>query len=378
MNRIRILHLITELEPGGAENLLLNICRGLDKEKFNLIVGYISGPGTLANQIRRTGVRVVDLTHRGKIDLFLLFRLIFLMRKKRVKIVHTHLVHASIVGRVAAKLAGVKILVTTRHYAYDLKERSFTYWLERKLAGFNRMTIAISKAVRDYLIRKENYDCKKVTVIYNTVDLRLFDLNMVKESVTNSDNYLIGSVGRLHPQKGHSILIQSMSAVIREFRKTRLLIIGSGSLRMELENLARNLKVSDHVTFLGLKSPLEVIEILRGVNLFVLASNWEGFGIAVIEAMALSKPVVATAVEGLHEVIEDGRTGFLVPQGDPQALAEKVIYLLKNRDLSTEMGKEGRKRVETLFSLDNMIVKLERLYRDLLNQEKVYRECGYG
>jgi len=371
MNRIRILHLITELEPGGAENLLLNICRGLDKEKFDLIVGYISGPGTLANQIRRTGVRVVDLTHRGKIDPFLLFRLIFLMRKERVKIVHTHLVHASIVGRVTAKLAGVKILVATRHYAYDLKEKSFTYWLERKLAGLNRMTIAISKAVRDYLIIKENYDCKKVTVIYNTVDLRLFDLNMVKESVTNSDNYLIGSVGRLHPQKGHSILIQSMSAVIREFRKTQLLIIGSGSLRMELENLARNLKVSDHVTFLGLKSPLEVIEILRGVNLFVLASNWEGFGIAVIEAMASSKPVVATAVEGLHEVIEDGRTGFLVPPGDPQALAEKVIYLLKNRDLSIEMGKEGRKRVEALFSLDNMIVKLERLYWDLLNQEKV-------
>ncbi|MDH4223768.1 MAG: glycosyltransferase [candidate division Zixibacteria bacterium] len=366
MNRIKVLHLITELEPGGAENLLLNICRQLGKKNFNILVGYISGPGTLSNQIRNSSVRVIDLTNKGKIDFLLLFRLIFLMRKERIKIVHTHLVHASIVGRVAAKLAGVKIILTTRHYAYDPKEKSFMRWLERRLAVFNMMTIAISKAVRDYLIRKENYDSKKVTLIYNTVDLGLFDLNGVKESVTNSDNYLIGSVGRLHPSKGHSILIQSMSTVIREFRKTRLLIIGSGSQRMELENLARELKISEHVTFLGLKSPAEVIEIIRDVDLFVLASNWEGFGIAVIEAMALCKPVVVTAVEGLREVIEDGRTGFLVPPGNPHALAERIIYLLKNRDLSVEMGKEGRKRVEALFSLDNMIMKLERLYQDLL------------
>jgi glycosyltransferase involved in cell wall biosynthesis len=377
MKKINLLYLITELEPGGAENLLLNMCRELDQAKFNLVVGYIFGPGTLADQIRRTGVRVVDLTRRGKIDPLLLFRLIFLMRKNRVKIVHTHLVHASIAGRVAAKLAGVKILITTRHYAYDPKMKSFTYWLERKSAELNTMTIAISRAVRDYLINKENHDCKKVSLIYNAVDLRLFDLDMVKKSIENSDNYLIGSVGRLHPVKGHDILIQSMSAVTREFRNARLIIIGSGSQRVELENLSRKLKVSEHVTFLGLKSPLEVIEILREVDLFVLASNWEGFGIAVIEAMALGKPVVATAVDGLREVIEDGRTGFLVPPGDPYALAEKVIYLLKNRELSVEMGKEGRKRVETLFSLDTMIVKLERLYRDLLNQETVQGGSGY-
>ena len=371
MNKIRILHLITELELGGAENLLLNICRKLDKKKFNILVGYIYGPGTLANQFRRAGVRVIDLSRKGKIDPLLMFRLTFLMRKERIRIVHTHLVHASVVGRVAAKLAGVEILVTTRHYAYQPKEKTLTRWLERKSAKLNHMTIAISQAVRDYLIEREDYDIKKVTVIYNAVDLKLFDSSIVERPAANAQNHVIGSVGHLYPQKGHDVLIQGMSQIVREFPETQLMIIGNGPQRLMLEHLAQRQKVSDRIAFLGSKSPPEVIEILRNVDLFVLASNWEGFGIAVIEAMAAGKPVVATAVEGLREVIEDGRTGFLVPPGKPHALAEKVIYLLRNRNVSIEMGKEGRKRVEILFSLDSMIVKLENLYRNLLNQKTV-------
>jgi len=359
------------LEPAGAENMLLSIARNLDRKRFYLMVGYIYGPGTLATELKRAGVQVIDLSREGKIDPWVIVKLFLLIRREKVKIVHTHLVHASIVGRVAAKLAGVKILVTTRHYAYDLKEKSFICWLERKLAGLNRMTIAISKAVRDYLIRTENYDCKKVTVIYNTVDLRLIDSEAPVIISRNQNDFLIGSVGQLHPSKGYDTLLKSMPQVIKEFPSVKLIIIGDGIQREYLERLCSDLGISQRVSFRGRKMPAEVLGFLKNIDLFVLASNWEGFGLALIEAMSSGKPVVATKVGGIPEIVEDGECGFLVPPGDPQALAEKVIYLLRNRDLATEMGKEGRKRVETLFSLDNMIVKLEGLYQDLLNQEKV-------
>jgi len=369
MNRIRILHLITELEPAGAENLLLNMCRELDKEKFNIVVGYIFGPGTLANQIRRTGVKVVDLTHRGKIDPLLLFKLFFLIRKERIQIVHTHLVHASIVGRIAAKLAGVKSIVTTRHYGYYHKEKSLINWIERKTAVFNSNFIAISKAVKEYMNNREKYKPEKITVIYNAVDLSLFDSEAPVIISRNKDDFLIGSVGRLHPSKGYDTLLKSMPQVIKEFPSVKLIIIGDGIQKEYLERLCSDLGISQQVIFLGRKTPAEVSGFLKNIDLFVLASNWEGFGLALIEAMSAGKPVVAAKVGGIPEIVEDGECGFLVPPGQPRALAEKINYLLQNKKLSVEMGKKGRKRAEVLFSLERMTAELEHLYQGLFKSK---------
>jgi glycosyltransferase involved in cell wall biosynthesis len=377
MKRINLLHLITELEPAGAENLLLNIARRLDRSKFKMLIGYIYGAGTLANQFRRVGVRVIDLSYQGKLNPFLLLRLILLMRKEKIEIIHTHLVHASIVGRIAARLAGVKAIVTTRHYAYHPKERNFMFRLEKKLARLSKMTVAISRSVKDYLVRVENYERGKVTIIYNAVDPQFFHMSTEESGHASNDNYRIGSVGHLYSQKGHDVSIKSMVEIIKEFSKTKLLIIGDGPLRNRLNRLIQELKLSNNVILLGSKSPKEVKEILKEINVFILASNWEGFGIAAIEAMASGKPVVATNVEGLREVVKDGRTGFLVPPGQPKALAKKIILLLKNPSLCSQMGNEGRKRVETLFSLDGMINKLESLYLELIKQTAVHAMSDY-
>ncbi len=365
MSKIRILHLITELEPAGAENLLVNIVRNLDKRKFHLVVGYIYGQGTLASEIKLVGVKVVDFSRKGKIDPWLIIRLFLLIRKEKIEIVHTHLVHASIAGRIAAKLAGVKTIVTTRHYAYEQKEKSLIYWLERKTAQFNRFTIAISQAVKDYLVRNENYDDQKVTVIYNAVDLNVIDSNTIPKISANHDGYLIASVGRLHPQKGYETLLKSMPPVVREFTSVKLIIIGDGIQRKHLEGLCFDLGITEQVTFLGRKTPIEVIGFLKNIDLFVLASNWEGFGLALIEAMALSKPVVATKVEGICEIVEDGKTGFLVPPAQPQTLSYRIIQLLKDKPLSKNMGIKARKKIETKFSMKTMINKLDLLYREL-------------
>jgi glycosyltransferase involved in cell wall biosynthesis len=370
MNKIRILHLITELEPAGAENLLVNIVRKLDKRRFHSVVGYIYGAGTLAAEIKRTGVKVVDLSRKGKIYPWLIIKLFFLIRKEKIKIIHTHLVHASIVGRIAAKLAGVKAILTTRHYAYERKEETLIYWLERKTACFNEMTIAISSAVRNYLLNSEEYEPQKVVVIHNAIDLSLFDSYSGEPLLRTDENYLIGTVGRLHPQKGYDTLLRSMPHVIERFPQVKLMIVGDGFQRKYLEGFCSNLGISEQVIFLGRKAPAEVIGFLKNIDLFVLASNWEGFGIVVLEAMAEAKPVIATNVEGLPEVVEDGQTGFLVPPGQPIELANRIIELLNNRKLSKKMGIEGRKKVEAIFSLNSMISKLEGLYQKLEKEEQ--------
>lgn len=370
MKRTNLLHLITALEPAGAENLLVNIVRKLDKRRFHVVVGYIYGSGTLATEIKRAGVKVIDLSRKGRIDPWLMIKLFLLIRKEKIKIVHTHLVHASIVGRIAAKLAGVKSIITTRHYAYYRKERSLVNWIERKTAVFNDNSIAISNAVKEYMVNREKYEPDRITMIYNSVDLGLFDSGD-RNVIPRNNNFLIGSVGRLHPSKGYDTLLKSMPQVIEKFPQVKLMIAGNGTEKDHLEKLCTQLYISDKVIFLGRKTPEEIRNLLREINLFVLASNWEGFGLAAVEAMASGIPVVTTKVGGLPEIVEDGRTGFLVPPDQPHTLAERIIYLLKNRNLSIEMGREGRKRVETLFSLNNMIMKLESLYRELLNQETI-------
>jgi glycosyltransferase involved in cell wall biosynthesis len=366
MKRINLLHLITELEPGGAENLLLNICRGFDKKKFNILVAYIYGSGTLAGQFRRTGVRVVDLSRRGRMDLLLLFKLAFLIRKERIRILHTHLVHASIAGRIAAKLAGIRNIITTRHYGYYHKEKSLVSWIERKTAAFNSEFIAISNAVKEYMVKREKYKPEIITVVYNAVDLTLFDPGDSEILPHWSDDFLIGTAGRLHPSKGYDTLLESMSQVVERFPQTTLMIAGNGALKDHLENLCSRLSISDKIVFLGRITPAEIGSLLRRINLFVLASNWEGFGLAVAEAMASGKPVLVTDVGGLRELVDDGATGLLVPPGEPTLLAQKIMYMIENKKHAQRMGLSAREKIARNFSLEAMVNKLNEFYESLL------------
>lgn len=369
MQRVNLLHLITELEPAGAENLLVDIARRLDKDKFNLKVAYIYGPGTLAKEIREAGAGIFDLTRKGKLDPLLLAKLVILLRREKIRILHTHLVHASIVGRVAAKLAGIRLITTTRHYAYWNRRKSLARWMERRTATFNSNSIAISESVKKYMTVKEKYRSENIVLLHNAVDLSMFNSTNRVGSSGMTNGFVIGSIGRLHPSKGYETLLRSIPCVKQRFPGVKLIIVGTGREKDNLERLSAQLGVSSEVDFLGAKRPSEIPRLLKTLDLFVLASNWEGFGLAAVEAMASGLPVVATDVGGLSEIVEDGRTGFLVPPGEPRMLAEKVVHLLQNPDLRRQMGKRGRIRARALFSLEDMIKKLEAMYRDLLRRE---------
>ncbi len=371
MGRINLLHLITGLETGGAESLLVNIARKLDKTRFNVKIAYIWGPGSLAAEIRRAKISVFDLSRKGKLDPLVLIRLIFLLKREKIRILHTHLVHASIVGRVAAKLAGVTQIISTRHYGYYEREKSLINWLERKTAAFNSRFIAISESVKDYLTRKQKYDCEKVIVLHNAIDLNLFDSAHQVGVSKSGVSPVIGSVGRLHSSKGYVTLLRSMPYVIDRFPGVKLVIVGTGRERGRLDRLCAQLGIAGNVVFLGSVKPSEIPLLLRTFTAFVLASNWEGFGLAAVEAMASSLPLVASDVGGLSEIVQDGITGFLVPARRPRVLAQRIVQLLENPDLCLQMGNEGRRRAQALFSLDSMVKKLEDLYGHMLGRDPV-------
>ncbi len=371
MSKIKVLHLITDLEPGGAENLLLDITRKLDKEKFNLLVCYIYGCGTLAEQIKETGTRVYDLSLKGRIDPLLPFRLFSLMRREKIRILHTHLVHASIVGRLVAKLAGIRSITTTRHYAYYNKQKKLVNWIEGKTALLNDNFIAVSRAVKDHMVKRENYDPREIEVIQNAVDLTLFDSTTSKTRSNRDKRFLLGTVGRLHPSKGYDTLLRSLPQVMERFPQMKLMIAGNGEEEEHMRQLCHALKISERVMFLGRKKRSEIFDLLQEIDIFVLASNWEGLPMAALEAMASGIAVVATKVGGLPEIVDEGKTGFLVPPAQPNALAEKINYLLRNREVCMEMGRKGREKIKVHFSIERMMTKLELLYQDLVDKSQI-------
>ena len=351
--------------------MLLDIARKLNKNKFNLLIGYIYAYGTLSEQIREAGAMVYDFSRKGRIDPLLPFRLFFLMRREKINILHTHLVHASIVGRLVAKLAGIKSITTTRHYAYYHKQKKLVNWIERKTALLNDNFIAVSNAVKDHMVISENYNPGKIEVIHNAVDLTLFNSTDSKIRSSRNEGFLVGTVGRLHPSKGYGTLLRCLPQVMERFPQTKLMIAGKGAEEEHMKQLCRDLRISDKVMFLGKKTRSEILDLLQKIDIFVMASNWEGLPIAALEAMASGTAIVATKVGGLPEIVEEVKTGFLVPPAQPDALAEKISYLLRNKEVRLEMGRKARERIKIHFSLERMITRLELLYQTLSDKSHI-------
>jgi glycosyltransferase involved in cell wall biosynthesis len=368
LRRINVLHLINEIEPAGAETLLLNTVRHFDKQRFNLLVCYFTGPGTLADETRAAGAEVIDFSKEGKVDPLFLPKLISFVWERQIDIIHTHLNQATLIGRLVAKLMGIRPILSTRHYAYDHKEKGLVRRLERWSASVDSMILAVSKPVRDHLVSKDGCSSERIEVLTNAIDVNAFTVrDYVRPTVRTPWAPVIGAVGRLHPSKGYDTLLKTAEIVLKELPAVRFKIVGGGELLRDLKVKAEQLGISEAVEFLGQKQPAEIPDILTGFDVFVQASNWEAFGIAIVEAMACGLPVVATEVEGVLDVVDDGVNGFLVPPRDPKALAERIIALCDDPELRRRIGDQAHRKAESHFDIRVMTDKLASVYLDLLN-----------
>jgi sugar transferase (PEP-CTERM/EpsH1 system associated) len=372
---IRVFHLITELDIGGAQTALLGLLARLNRERYwPSVACFYNGEGLMAQRIRALGIPVSDLGMKDKWRVDALWRLYRSLRQARPTILHTWMFHANVIGRIVGRLARVPIVITSRRNL-DIGGRHREI-LHRLTGRLDDCTIAVSELVRKTYIARAGVPEDRVITIHNGVDAERFPIKDASVAARIRANLgipldapVIGTVGRLHRQKDLASLLTAMVQVRARFPAVRLLLVGEGELRGDLEALAKSLGLVDAVTFAG--SRPDVAEILATLDVFVLPSLWEGMPNTVLEAMSVGLPVVATAVGGTPEVVVDGQTGILVPPQEPARLAEAIMLLLQDPEFGRKLGRVGRARVMSQFQISETVRRTETLYEQLLDR-RVY------
>jgi glycosyltransferase involved in cell wall biosynthesis len=374
--RIRILHVITRLVVGGAqENTLLTVA-GLDPRRYHVELaagpeagpeGSLSPPPGVPFHLVPTLVRDVQPWR----DLRALLDLYRLMRRGRYDVVHTHTSKAGLLGRLAARLAGVPVVVHTPHghvfsgYGPRALIRIFV-WAERCLARWTHSLVALTPTERDDHLREGVGEPAQWTVIPSGIPLDRFTgpgaLRRTDLGLPEGEP-VVGCVARLVPVKGVGDLLEALAQVRASGIRAHCALVGDGPLREHLRVQARALGVDDVVHFVGLRR--DVPQVLPLFDVVALPSRNEGMGRALLEAQAAGIPVVASRVGGIPDVVEDGRTGVLVPPGDPRALAEALVTLLANPGLRAAMGRAAREAVGRDLGVAAMVERLDALYTSL-------------
>lgn len=379
MEKINILYLITELSVGGAEKAVARMMAQLNRDRYNALVCCLLGRGVIADEIEGASIEVVSLAMKGKLDLRALFRLFKLLKKGNFVVIHSHLFHANVIGRIVGKLARIPIIISVEHN--PIAEGTLRHLVDKLSAVSADKVIAVSEAVRKFTVNQVGIESMKVLTIYNGVDLsekhpaRIDILERKKRIGIDPLRPVVGTVSRLDEMKGAEYFVRATAKVRAENPATLFLIVGDGPERAELEQLAQRMNIAESLILTGYRA--DIPEVLSTIDLFVLPSLYEGLPTAALEAMAMAKPVIATHVGGTPEVVEDKVTGLLVPPRDPEALAEAIITLLQDRERAKAMGRAGRERVERYFSVERMVQQTEALYEELI-REKMGLEWAEG
>ncbi|MFQ5753426.1 MAG: glycosyltransferase [bacterium] len=373
--RINILHLVNGFAIGGAESKLLELVRCTDKKNYRLVVCSVGQGGPLQKEFEKLGVKVIVFRKKFSFDFSLVFKVARLIREERIDIVQTTLLYADLIGALAAKVAGVPIVIsweTVSHGQNDCLRVNLRHKIAYRFAmKFVEKIVAVSDETRESIIENRGIQPSKLITIHYGVDLVRYNgangFKKRKEIGISDGEPVVGIVARLEEVKGHRYFIQAISQLIEGFPNMKCVLIGDGTLRKSLELQVENLNLKSNFCFLGFRK--DVNSWLNAIDIFVLPSLSEGLPNVILEAMACKKPVVATAVGGIPEAIIDGVTGSLVPPQDSNALAQAIGRLLKNRKLAEEMGKKSRLRVEEKFSLQHEVSEFEKLYKSCFSEQ---------
>ncbi|MBA2449123.1 MAG: glycosyltransferase family 4 protein [Chloroflexi bacterium] len=386
--KLRVLRAITRLNIGGPAIHAIILTRGLQNDRFaSVLVTGREGPreGSMRELAVTRGVRPLVLEELGREvsptnDLRATLRMYRLICRARPHIVHTHMAKAGTAGRLAARLAGVPIVVHTFHghtfHSYFGRARTaLLLQIERALARLTDRIVAVGEDQRREIVAYGIAPASKIVPIPLGLELEPM-LKAERERGTlraelGVDNRvrLVGIVARLVPIKAHDVFLEAASRVHTLAPTTRFLVIGDGERRAELEQLAADRGLADAVRFLGWRGDMQ--RVYADLDVVALSSNNEGSPVALIEAMAAARPVVATAVGGVPEVVCDGENGLLVPPRDPAALAEGILRLLREPERATAMGLAGRAHVYPRYAAGRLVADVERLYLELAREKRL-------
>jgi glycosyltransferase involved in cell wall biosynthesis len=365
------MHIIDKLSMDGINPSSCTILIGewiprLDADGFSTTVLTLRKPDIAGKYLEDRGIKVYYQGH-GKVSFKNVYGIMGVMDQEKPDIVHLHGYRAANFGRIAARKKGVKNIV---HEHAVLNVLPHQYVADFLLRNYTDSAIAVSNSVKEFMVRGRNIPEEKINVIQNGIRLDIFkkrDPNIVSEKRSElgiEEEYgVVGTVTRLRREKGVEYFIRSIPSILREFPETVFIIAGDGPMKDEMEQLVKNLDIAKQVKFLGFRK--DVPDLLSIFDVNVVPSLSEGLPLSLIEAMAIGNAIVATEVGGLKEVGEEGKTVFFVPPKDPKAIAEKVCYLFKNKDICLKLSNYARAN-SAKYSMEGNALLLIDYYNKIL------------
>ncbi|MBU1261662.1 GT4 family glycosyltransferase PelF [bacterium] len=374
----KVVRIIARLNVGGPAIHTIILSSGLNKERFSttLICGAEGeNEGSMRQEAKKRGINLIFLPELGRElhpikDIITLIKLFWIIKKIQPDIVHTHTAKAGAIGRLAAWLAGVPVIIHTFHghvlhsYFSPVKTKLFI-WIEKFLGRITDRIIVLTESQRKEIlgfgIGKEN----RFFVIPLGLELdKFYNIEgkrgiLRKELGLSSETPLIGIVARLVPIKDHRTFVFAAKLLLEKIPEAKFIVVGDGPERANIERFVEELKIQDAVFFPGFREDLDII--YADLSLLVLSSLNEGLPVAIIEAQASGKPVVSTNVGGVPELIKDGETGYLVPVKNPEMLAEAMEKILKSPDSAKRMGEAGKESSKK-YRAERLMQDIENLY----------------
>jgi glycosyltransferase involved in cell wall biosynthesis len=357
-----VLHLSSTSGPGGAEMIVKRLASSLDPTRFRSVVCLFRA-GWLYDASLGAELPASIIQMNGAFDTRWARAFAALVRNERVEVIHAHEFTANTYGSLMGKILGVPVVATVHGKSYFVEQvkRRVAY---RFVSRVSRM-VAVSEDLKQFIVRRVGVAEHRVNVVYNGVDVAgsppVDQVSAIREDLRlDGYDHVIGTVGSLYPVKGHIHLIKALPEILRTCPKTLLLLVGQGELEQALkaEVVKRNLDA--HVRFLGFRG--DVPALLSLFDVFVLPSLSEGLSMALLEAMAAGKPVVATKVGGNSELVIDGDTGFLIDPESPESISDRVVQVLRDKVQAAGMGNRGRRRVQDKFSFRAMVDRYQSYY----------------
>lgn len=364
---MKLLHLNTERTWRGGEQQTLYLLQGLSKR--GIASDLICQPDSpMAHHAGQAGLNVIPVAMQGEVDLLAAVRIRSFVRKNHYDMIHSHTSHAHSLAFAASLGCGAKRLVT-RRVDFSIFRHSFLHLSGIKYRFMADYFIAISQKIKDVLM-DDGIAAGRIFVIHSGIDPRRFSGqrpdHLRSEFNLAADEKVVINVAHLAGHKGQKHLVRAIPVVLEKIPNVRFFIIGTGELMGDLKGLAASLGLGRHLTFTGFREDVGAFYNLA--DLFVMSSVQEGLGTAVLDALAVAKPVVATRSGGIPEIISDGETGRLVEPASPTALAKGIIELLTHADLARKMAIRGQEMVQQRFSIDTMVEEYRQVYQHILRK----------
>lgn len=379
---IKVLHIIQGRHFGGAEQVVLTLSKCFDSAHISPSVLCLSN-GLLLKKLKEAGIPSFLIPMKTKKDILLpLLKTIRLVRKKKIDIIHTHTVRSNLIGRLASLLTGRKCIThlhspILRDFA-DLRRGRFNEMIDSITRFLADRYIAVSHSLRREMIQR-GMPPDKIVTIHNALDFKSLHASVDPHSVRGgirkeynipANAFILVLVALLRPRKGVDVIIKAMESVLEHFPNVHLFIVGNDDISEDpdygnkLRRMASGLGIESNVIFTGFRD--DVPAILKECDLMVLPSLFgEGFPMVILESMAMGVPVVASRVEGIPEIIEDGVNGFLVEPGDSEDLANKIVEVLKNPILLKTAGRKAQEKMTNEMDGHRQAEKIEKVYREV-------------